>query len=285
MNKGILELIKALSEEGSVIVITGDVYNTVNYLDDCCFDEEDIYDNSNSYGKVMNISLLDNENEEDQDYLDFIHTLSEFSEEKLKDLCEEIYDSIKDCCEHYGLNEEGEEEKEVAQLLDLAEFLNENFDAHIDKVGILDEEVEILKTGLDTEIEHPPHYNEYGFECIDMITYLNCNFLEGNVLKYIFRAGLKESAILDYRKALYYLNLIREDKLNLLPRSHERYGRQINEWLDMIEDPIKRDLLMSFYGILTAHTLSLLKVKIDELENKINAQIERLNTEAEDELF
>lgn len=64
---------------------------------------------------------------------------------------------------------------------------------------------------MTDKINHPDHYTVGGIECID---YLKAKFskeefigfLKGNALKYITRAGHKESEIKDIQKALWYIN-------------------------------------------------------------------------------
>lgn len=55
-------------------------------------------------------------------------------------------------------------------------------------------------------VDHPPHYNRHpGIECIEIVRHMNFNL--GNVMKYIWRSGLKEDvAIQDLEKAAWYLN-------------------------------------------------------------------------------
>lgn len=55
------------------------------------------------------------------------------------------------------------------------------------------------------DVDHPEHYNRHpnGYECIDVAEAFNFNL--GNVLKYIWRAGLKGDAGTDLRKARWYL--------------------------------------------------------------------------------
>lgn len=57
------------------------------------------------------------------------------------------------------------------------------------------------------EIDHPKHYNSHpsGIECIDVAETLN--FCLGNALKYLMRAGLKESSTqkTDLEKAKWYI--------------------------------------------------------------------------------
>lgn len=57
-------------------------------------------------------------------------------------------------------------------------------------------------------VEHPSHYNSHpsGVECLTIVRWYNFNL--GNVIKYIWRAGLKEGAseLDDLRKASFYLD-------------------------------------------------------------------------------
>ena len=60
---------------------------------------------------------------------------------------------------------------------------------------------------LAEEINHPEHYNAIdGIECIDVVERFNFNL--GNVIKYVWRAGLKptDSILDDLRKASWYIN-------------------------------------------------------------------------------
>lgn len=54
-------------------------------------------------------------------------------------------------------------------------------------------------------VNHPVHYRKHpsGVECIDITAHMN--FCLGNATKYIWRAGLKNDAIEDLRKAVWYL--------------------------------------------------------------------------------
>ncbi len=60
----------------------------------------------------------------------------------------------------------------------------------------------------DPEVHHPEHYTNHpsGVECIDITRHLNFNL--GNVVKYIWRAGLKGGVVptQDLEKAAWYLN-------------------------------------------------------------------------------
>lgn len=56
-------------------------------------------------------------------------------------------------------------------------------------------------------VNHPSHYNSHpsGIECIEITRHMNFNL--GNVVKYIWRAGLKDEdvALQDLHKAAWYL--------------------------------------------------------------------------------
>lgn len=75
----------------------------------------------------------------------------------------------------------------------------------------------IEKKDKKDNINHSTWYNKNpsGIECIEVASHFNFNL--GNVIKYIWRAGLKtDNAIEDLKKALFYLN-------------YEINWRQINE--------------------------------------------------------
>jgi len=54
-------------------------------------------------------------------------------------------------------------------------------------------------------IEHPKHYTSHpsGIECIQITRHMGFNL--GNAIKYIWRADLKNDAIEDLEKAIWYL--------------------------------------------------------------------------------
>lgn len=58
-----------------------------------------------------------------------------------------------------------------------------------------------------SNIEHPSHYAEgRKYEPIDVINDWELNFNLGNTIKYISRAGRKDNAVEDLKKAKYYLD-------------------------------------------------------------------------------
>ena len=69
----------------------------------------------------------------------------------------------------------------------------------------------------DTEdmVNHPPHYNKYGVECIDALRAATGEgfeyYLQGNVMKYLWRYRYK-NGIEDLKKANWYLELLIAEK-------------------------------------------------------------------------
>lgn len=74
----------------------------------------------------------------------------------------------------------------------------------VDQVITTEEEAATLDDGGD-QVEHPRHYTAHpsGIECIAITRHMNFNL--GNAIKYIWRADLKQSALEDLRKAVWYL--------------------------------------------------------------------------------
>lgn len=60
----------------------------------------------------------------------------------------------------------------------------------------------------DDPVNHPPHYKAHpsGVECIQITEHMN--FCLGNVVKYVWRVGLKEGVdeLQDLKKARWYLD-------------------------------------------------------------------------------
>lgn len=55
-------------------------------------------------------------------------------------------------------------------------------------------------------VNKPKHYNSHpsGVECITVTEHMNFNV--GNAMKYLWRSGLKDDALIDLKKAEWYLN-------------------------------------------------------------------------------
>ena len=59
---------------------------------------------------------------------------------------------------------------------------------------------------MNDPVNHPKHYTDHksGVECIQITEHMN--FCLGNAVKYIWRADLKDDAIEDLQKAVWYIN-------------------------------------------------------------------------------
>lgn len=72
----------------------------------------------------------------------------------------------------------------------------------------------MINKTMKVNVNHPKHYNSHpsGVECIDIVRHYDFNI--GNVIKYVWRAGLKtesgmscrDKQIEDLEKAIFYLN-------------------------------------------------------------------------------
>ena len=64
-------------------------------------------------------------------------------------------------------------------------------------------------------VNHPPHYNQKGIECIDAIEAATDTgleyYLQGNIIKYLWRYRYK-SGVMDLKKAKWYLDKLIEIK-------------------------------------------------------------------------
>lgn len=70
-------------------------------------------------------------------------------------------------------------------------------------------------------VNNPPHYTSHpsGVECIDVVEHFNFNL--GNAVKYVWRADLKEDAIQDLEKAIWYI------RREIVRRDRQANGRKI----------------------------------------------------------
>lgn len=66
-----------------------------------------------------------------------------------------------------------------------------------------DVKVEVVEPDM---VNHPPHYTEGGIETIDFIEAKGFNYHLGQVIKYVSRAGKKNDALEDLKKARWYLD-------------------------------------------------------------------------------
>ena len=64
-------------------------------------------------------------------------------------------------------------------------------------------------------VNHPSHYTNGDVECIDAIrSSMNfpsfCGYLQGNIMKYVWRYRLKEHPVEDLKKARWYMDKLIE---------------------------------------------------------------------------
>ena len=67
-------------------------------------------------------------------------------------------------------------------------------------------------------VNHPPHYNQHGVECIDAIKATTGDnfkdYLKGNILKYLWRFDYKGKPREDLQKARWYLDKLIDEVYN-----------------------------------------------------------------------
>jgi len=70
-------------------------------------------------------------------------------------------------------------------------------------------DVDWLEEVRPDNVNHPPHYNQAGIECLDAIAAATGDgfehYLQGNILKYLWRYRYK-NGLEDLKKAQWYLN-------------------------------------------------------------------------------
>ena len=78
-----------------------------------------------------------------------------------------------------------------------------------------------------TSFYNPPYYNRGKIEVWDFIRDQELNYHLGNAIKYICRAGYKDSKIDDLAKAIHYLSNELEHETDLLIKAGEGIPIQI----------------------------------------------------------
>lgn len=91
---------------------------------------------------------------------------------------------------------------------------NEDLRLFYDKTNAIDSKLNPPSERMNDTVNHPSHYTSHpsGIECIDVTE--NYDFLVGNAIKYLWRAGIKkevgkedkEKEIEDLNKAVWYIN-------------------------------------------------------------------------------
>jgi hypothetical protein len=106
--------------------------------------------------------------------------------------------------------------KKPSKIVDAVQEMKATLDA-LDKIkdkpkkvivqpDYLDKALTLLKNQQPDLVNHPPHYKTGGIETIDFIEAKDLNYRLGNVIKYVSRAGRKNSdPVEDLQKAAWYL--------------------------------------------------------------------------------
>lgn len=70
-------------------------------------------------------------------------------------------------------------------------------------------------------VNHPKHYTAHpsGIECIQITEHMGFNL--GNAMKYVWRADLKNDAVEDLRKAMWYIQREIEKRINPDGKRHD----------------------------------------------------------------
>ena len=70
------------------------------------------------------------------------------------------------------------------------------------------------QAGIDM-VNNPPHYNQTGIECIHAISAATDKgfkyYLQGNIMKYVWRFDYKDKPLEDLEKARWYLDKLIEE--------------------------------------------------------------------------
>jgi len=87
-----------------------------------------------------------------------------------------------------------------------------------------------MAEGIEEKVDHPSHYGGAGstYEAVNVIEALGFNFLIGNVVKYLWRAGRKTGTYApeDLRKALWYL----EREIHNVSTCKDYYDDHYKRW-------------------------------------------------------
>ena len=106
---------------------------------------------------------------------------------------------------------------------DTGQTQHQNKDSEKKKEGVVQSGEVKLKLKKDSEnssdmVNHPPHYTKSSIECIDVIKEALGdgyeNYLQGVILKYIWRYNYKGEPVEDLKKAQWYLEELIEIKEN-----------------------------------------------------------------------
>lgn len=97
-------------------------------------------------------------------------------------------------------------EKNNAELMAFDLVNDAEVVVHATKKKVAFKKEKKLSSSSHDPVNHPKHYTEHpsGIECIQITEHMGFNL--GNALKYIWRADLKNNAVEDLQKAVWYIN-------------------------------------------------------------------------------
>ena len=88
------------------------------------------------------------------------------------------------------------------------------------KAMMIQEELRMAQANKQSDnvvdmVNNPPHYNQTGIECIQAISAATDKgfkyYLQGNVMKYLWRFDYKDKPLEDLQKAKWYLDRLIEE--------------------------------------------------------------------------
>ena len=91
----------------------------------------------------------------------------------------------------------------LCRVIQEANRVNTYIRHHKNKQG---KDILMFKIEEKEMVNHPSHYNMGKYEAIDVIEDWGLGFNLGNTIKYISRAGHKDSIVQDLKKAMWYLD-------------------------------------------------------------------------------
>lgn len=126
-------------------------------------------------------------------------------------------------------------------------------------------------------VNHPSHYTDGKYECIDFIESWGLGFHLGNAIKYITRAGKKDPAKEkeDLEKALWYLR--RYEKLQFKPNKITN-----GETIDIVEYCQDKSIPMRLFGAVIEILANYISDAIHDVENYIELDLKERSEACED---
>lgn len=138
-----------------------------------------------------------------------------------------------------------------------------------------------MKSTKNDNVNHPSHYTDGKYECIDFIESWGLGFHLGNAVKYITRAGKKdpEKTKEDIEKAIWYVKRARDYNKPLIYYVSPVIACDVSDTFNISDE--KNDKKIDVYDYATdkrlSHTLSFALLNI--VRGDLNAALIYLNAE------